>query len=570
MADSESANPQLLVWVKEWLDLARERNSKGITTYKHAYDSLKACPITFQHPAELQQLKGFGPKLCERLEDKLKKHCQENSLPMPEHPQMRKAREERDRPADDSVRPKKKARQTKPYVPTFRSGPYALVLALTSLPEETTAGLTKTELIEIAQPHCDSSFTAPSDPTKFYTAWNSMKTLVQKDIVYEHGRPLRRYALTDEGWEVAKRIKKSTEGRADITTDPPEVPALRRELSSIAAAEPDILVPDAPPDIVVEGENVSDSSDLPTFTAIRLPPGAFTVELVLDVREVRARKDRDYMQDELAKQGVKPIMKSLELGDIQWVAKCKDPTYLQSQGAEGDEIVLDWIVERKRLDDLIGSIKDGRFHEQKFRLKRSGVRHVVYIIEEIAMDSASYSRYEESVQSAIASTQVVDGFFVKRTAKMDDTIKYLAKITEMLKRKYESKSLNIIPTRCLTVQNYLPLLQRLRETPDTPDHYITYPAFASLASKSETMTLGDVYLKMLMTTRGLTAERALEIQRRWKTPNDLVKAYAACGVGEAGEKRKVDLMMREMGHLVGRKKFTKALSERIAEIWGDA
>ena len=36
-----------------------------------------------------------------------------------------------------------------------------------------------------------------------------MKTLLQKDLVYEHGRPLKKYALTEEGWEVAKRIRKT-------------------------------------------------------------------------------------------------------------------------------------------------------------------------------------------------------------------------------------------------------------------------------------------------------------------------------------------------------------------------
>jgi hypothetical protein len=36
-----------------------------------------------------------------------------------------------------------------------------------------------------------TAWPAPPDPTKFYTAWNSMKTLIQKDLVYEHGRPLR-------------------------------------------------------------------------------------------------------------------------------------------------------------------------------------------------------------------------------------------------------------------------------------------------------------------------------------------------------------------------------------------
>lgn len=82
-----------------------------------------------------------------------------------------------------------------------------MLLGLATRDENSSTGMTKQQLIDVAQPYCDTSFTAPSDPTKFYTAWNSMKTLLQKDLVYEHGRPLRRYALTEEGWEVAKRIQ---------------------------------------------------------------------------------------------------------------------------------------------------------------------------------------------------------------------------------------------------------------------------------------------------------------------------------------------------------------------------
>ncbi|KAK5987398.1 Crossover junction endonuclease MUS81 [Cladobotryum mycophilum] len=585
MDDSECANPQLLAWVKEWLDTARERNSKGITTYKHAFDSLKACPITFEHPASLQQLKGFGPKLCERLEDKLRKHCQQNGLPMPEHPQSRKAAERaaNQAAADDAegARPKKKTRQPKAYVPSFRSGAYALLVGLSNLSEDASSSMTKAELIEAAQPHCDSSFTAPSDPTKFYTAWNSMKTLVQKELIYERGRPLRRYALTDEGWAVVNRIKETSQWKSGQNAGDREEPRQRAELHSASNSREQVTSPEPVEpmhatqttslyqDVVSEGTVVSEDSELPTFTPIRLPPGSFTVELLLDVREVRAKTDRDYMQEELTKQGIKPIMRSLELGDVQWIAKCHDSTLLSRNGAEGDEVVLDWIVERKRLDDLIGSIKDGRFHEQKFRLKRSGVKKVVYLIEEISMDSASYQRYEEAVQSAIASTQVVNGYFVKRTLKMDDTIKYLARLTAMLKRTYESKPLNVIPTKCITAQNYSRLLQHVREKEPSVGYYVTYPAFASLASKSETMTLRDVFLKMLMTTRGLTGERALEIQRKWKTPYDFVKAFETCGTGEQGKKRKRELVATQMTHLVGRKKISKALSQKIAEVWGD-
>ena len=44
---------------------------------------MKACPLTFNHPSEAQQLHGLGPKLCDRLTERLNQHCAENGLPMP-------------------------------------------------------------------------------------------------------------------------------------------------------------------------------------------------------------------------------------------------------------------------------------------------------------------------------------------------------------------------------------------------------------------------------------------------------------------------------------------------------
>jgi len=52
-------------------------------SYKKAYESMKACPLTFSHPSEAQQLHGLGPKLCERLTEELTKHCAANGLPLP-------------------------------------------------------------------------------------------------------------------------------------------------------------------------------------------------------------------------------------------------------------------------------------------------------------------------------------------------------------------------------------------------------------------------------------------------------------------------------------------------------
>lgn len=324
---------------------------------------------------------------------------------------------ENDTDLDEPSPPAKKPKKIKAYVPGYRSGPYALVLGLATMGEDDRNGMTKADLIEVAQRYTETSFTI-SEPGTFYTGWSSMNTLKDRELVHEKGRPQKRYTLTDKGWEVARRIQEAAVSGADA------VRAQTRQPRSLATSNADSLDPvfeqdpipqDKKPyaDVVAIGPVVSDDS-LPSITPIRLSPGSFTVHMVLDMREIRAKTDRTYMQEELAKKGTPPIMRALELGDVLWVAKCHDPNFLPRLGAEGDEIVLDHIVERKRLDDLIGSIKDGRFHEQKFRLKRSGVKHVTYIIEEITLDADHFSKHEDMVQSAIASTQVVDGFTVKK------------------------------------------------------------------------------------------------------------------------------------------------------------
>ena len=572
---SQCANPLLLQWVGEWLDQARERNTKGVNAYKRAYDSLKACPFPFSHPSEAQQLQNIGAKLAERLTGKMEEYCRAANLPMPAPPRGKKRAAIAVEEDEEEVSPPKKKRTSKPYVPALRSGAYAIVLALST----TSAGLTKQETIALAEPHCDSSFTAVSGPGKFYTAWSSIKTLENRDLVYEQGRPTRKYFLTEEGWEVARRIKMAAGHSNNLMVDrhAPESTISTSRLgvddlfmdidSNSGRATPisDAIGNQDASDIVPQGS----SSALPTFETLVLPPGSFTVQLVLDNREIRAKDDRDYIQIEMGKRGVNPIVRPMALGDVIWVAKCHDPQLLSSLGLEGDEIVLDFVVERKRLDDLLGSIKDGRFHEQKFRLRKSGIKNVIYLIEEISISAEHFQKYEEAVRSAIASTQVVNGYFVKKTQKVDDTIRYLARLTAMLKEMYEMKPLYIIPTRVLTARNYLPLVNSLRETEPGTGYHITYEAFASLASKSETLTLRDVFLKMLMCTKGVTGEKALEIQKRWKTPRAFIEAYGQCGDGEEGRNKKIEMVSKAMAHFVGRKKITKAVSWKIAEVWGN-
>ncbi|KAL8867714.1 MAG: hypothetical protein Q9174_005481, partial [Haloplaca sp. 1 TL-2023] len=138
--------------------------------------------------------------------------------------------------AEIDMTPAKKPRiSTKPYVPKLRSGAYALILALATIDD--TECVTKAQLIEMAQPLCDSSFVAASDATKTYNAFASMKTLVEKDLVKETHRTQKRYALTDEGWELASKLRNAQEGDQEspvgdremaTTADSTRVPILQR------------------------------------------------------------------------------------------------------------------------------------------------------------------------------------------------------------------------------------------------------------------------------------------------------------------------------------------------------
>ncbi|PTU17617.1 hypothetical protein P175DRAFT_0512327 [Aspergillus ochraceoroseus IBT 24754] len=584
------ANPLLLGWIKEWLDQARERNTKGVTVYKKAYDSMKACPLVFQHPAEAQQLNGLGPKLCDRLTDKLKEYCAENRLEMPEDPRAASNKRASTDGTNES-QPAKKPRKAKPYAPTFRSGPYALILALGTLDENSSQSMTKAQLIETAQPFCDSSFTAPTDPTKFFTAWNSMKTLLQKELVYTHGHPLKRYALTEEGWEVAKAMKKtalpSGQNTLPFTAQSGNKANSVKTTTTIGiASSQSNRMPSFPQQNTGESqgpapgvyERAGEDADNTPVTPIAIPPDSFTVQLILDTREVRTSKDRDYISNELGKKEITPEVRALEVGDIMWVAKFHDPTFLSQYGEEGDEVMLDWIVERKRLDDLVGSIKDGRFHEQKFRLRRSGIKNVIYLIEEFSVvhdaNSAMAAKYHEMVASAIASTQVVNGYFVKKTKNLDDTIRYLARMTFLLRKMYSpstvsppANTLRLIPSRQLSSLSrpYLATIEHLRsETAPAVTYGVTFSTFCAIASKSEALTLRDVFLKMLMCTRGVTGDKALEIQRRWPTPQAFIKAFEALDA-----KERETMVSDHVQSYVGRKKIAKVLSKKICEIWGE-
>lgn len=76
----------------------------------------------------------------------------------------------------------------------------------------------------------------------------------------------------------------------------------------------------------------------------------------------KTRPQDDETISELNKAKILFEVRSLKVGDFAWIARCK---------LTNKELVLPYIVERKTLEDLSSSIKDGRYHEQKVKINFS-------------------------------------------------------------------------------------------------------------------------------------------------------------------------------------------------------
>ncbi|ORY93132.1 hypothetical protein BCR43DRAFT_496377 [Syncephalastrum racemosum] len=285
------------------------------------------------------------------------------------------------------------------------------------------------------------------------------------------------------------------------------------------------------------------------FTAF--PPDSYEIVLVLDTREIKNRSDRDYFQEQLTAKGVKVVKRALELGDVIWVAQKKGST------SQGDALFLDIVLERKRMDDLVTSIKDGRFLEQKHRLSNAAARKVFYVVEEYNKEAAVQFG-AQAVQTSMLSTQITDQFFLKRTLTVDDTIDFLVKATRMVERMYEGVTLHRIPEHTVSRHTYVDLKQQLGSA-----HVISYPLYNRLNSKTGSMPLKDLYHRMLMVLRGVSAEKATALVKRYPTPRSLLDAYQTMNEHQG------QLLAKEATQEhISRRRWGLALSKKLYDVWG--
>lgn len=95
------------------------------------------------------------------------------------------------------------------------------------------------------------------------------------------------------------------------------------------------------------------------------------------------------------------------------------------------------------------------------------------------------------------------------------------------------------------------------------NYLISSALYGQLNSKYGTLTLEDMFAKFLMTIRGVSAEKAYELKKTYRTPRLLMKAFDDCV--DIAEERNLAKEATKSG--LPRRRWGPSLSQKIWEIW---
>lgn len=206
----------------------------------------------------------------------------------------------------------------------------------------------------------------------------------------------------------------------------------------------------------------------------------------------------------LAKCKVPYKQKSLDVGDF-WIVCGEEPVC---------------IIERKTWGDLGQSLTDGRYRDQKQRLRRAAAEYkharVMYLIEgKVAAHSQYHRVTPEALLAAYLGLAVRDRLCVLRSIDADDT----ARVLRVMVAKHS-------PTKPAT-------RWPIRNTSAERDHSESVNALVDLTAPPPTLskagingTQEAVYLRQMMCVPGVSLAVAKSIAKKFKTPRTLRASLA--------------------------------------------
>jgi len=142
---------------------------------------------------------------------------------------------------------------------------------------------------------------------------------------------------------------------------------------------------------------------------------------------------------------------------------------------DNDEPVA--IIERKTLQDLLASIKDGRYEEQSYRLANT-VRDIpIFYLIEGTISSLRTEQEKKLVYSAMTSLHFFKGFQTLRTHSSTETAELLICMADKIERNLQKgvplKHSNTIATQDgipSNVANYCTVVKKVKKENITPEN----------------------------------------------------------------------------------------------------
>lgn len=199
------------------------------------------------------------------------------------------------------------------------------------------------------------------------------------------------------------------------------------------------------------------------------------------------------------------IKKNLEIGDIQFM--------------ENDKLI--YIIERKTINDLGASIKDGRYKEQKMRLLSNNSNNIYYIIEGNIDNCNTLNR--KALLGSIINMSFRDNIKVISSNNIKDTYDIILQI----RKKYDEG--------------------KFKKIENSKDNYVS----SIKINKKENMSKEICNIVQLATIPGVSQKISKIILEKYGSLSNLIEEY----------KKTDNLLLEEIS--LGKRKLGKVLSIKI-------
>jgi ERCC4-type nuclease len=233
------------------------------------------------------------------------------------------------------------------------------------------------------------------------------------------------------------------------------------------------------------------------------------MNLKIDVRESELiKKIQYYILNIPAYHNIQLTIESLPLGDII-INNGKNDNGINDNGK--NDII---IIERKSINDLAASIKDGRYEEQSYRLNGLEIHNhnIIYLIEGNINHPLFKDRFDKStIYSAIFSILYYKGFSILRSSDLDETANILCNmITKIVRMKdkegfYSLKNTNTNNNHILLEEDgkeYCKVIKKIKKDNITSEN------------------IGEIMLSQIP---GISSNTAIAILQKHKSISNLIK-----------------------------------------------